>query len=358
MSRRVDLVYAPGRTCCYVPPCGELRGFSADQRTRPRQDALVATDGYVQIIWDGPESEHTGTPARCHYVSTTQTPPVLAAELAQAWADIQRHHPELPDLAAPESLIGESSSACGHELSFERLLHEAVHGIAAARGVRDTSRPAGTTTADSSRSPRNSASTTPRNPTPAVVSRWSRSIPRPSVATARPSRDCSALSRHTPRRPPRTRPAASGARPPATVPRAAASASRPSATAVATSASSPPCSPRHPSSVAAAASPSGSRRSWARRETRVSREDGEPTGDGCSWQPYPVRGRRVRPRCEQSCRWGGAGRRRRPVSGAKAPGAGCRFGMRSHSPGERRSPACGTMASCTRQSHRTPLSSG
>ncbi|KOU32136.1 hypothetical protein ADK51_07825 [Streptomyces sp. WM6368] len=60
--------------------------------------------------------------------------------MAQAWADIQRYHPELPDLAAPESLIGESSSACGAELSFERLLHEAVHGIAAARGVRDTSR--------------------------------------------------------------------------------------------------------------------------------------------------------------------------------------------------------------------------
>ncbi|GAB3123378.1 hypothetical protein GCM10027160_43610 [Streptomyces calidiresistens] len=68
------------------------------------------------------------------------TPPVLAAELALAWSDIQRHHPELPDLAAPESLIGESSSACGSQLSFERLLHEAVHGIAAARGVRDTSR--------------------------------------------------------------------------------------------------------------------------------------------------------------------------------------------------------------------------
>ncbi len=68
------------------------------------------------------------------------TPTVLAAELAVAWADIQRHHPELPDLAAPESLIGESSSACGTQLSFERLLHEAVHGIAAARGVRDTSR--------------------------------------------------------------------------------------------------------------------------------------------------------------------------------------------------------------------------
>ncbi|MFH9082328.1 hypothetical protein ACH4B7_33375, partial [Streptomyces pristinaespiralis] len=77
--------------------------------------------------------EPAGRPARYHDVSTT--PPVLAAELAQAWADIQRHHPELPDLAAPESLIGESSSACGAELSFERLLHEAVHGIAAAGGV-------------------------------------------------------------------------------------------------------------------------------------------------------------------------------------------------------------------------------
>ncbi|SFL04221.1 hypothetical protein [Streptomyces pini] len=86
-----------------------------------------------------PRNRNTGTLwLVVHDVSTT--PPVLAAELALAWADIQRHHPELPDLAAPESLIGESSSACGAELSFERLLHEAVHGIAAARGVRDTSR--------------------------------------------------------------------------------------------------------------------------------------------------------------------------------------------------------------------------
>jgi len=72
-------------------------------------------------------------------VSTTQ-PLVLAAELAVAWGDIQRQHPDLPDLAAPESLIGESSSACGTELDFERLLHEAAHGLAAARGIRDTSR--------------------------------------------------------------------------------------------------------------------------------------------------------------------------------------------------------------------------
>lgn len=98
----------------------------------------MATDGYVQIIWDAPEWNPWAPRLVVHDVSTT--PPVLAAELAQAWADIQRHHPELPDLAAPESLIGESSSACGAELSFERLLHEAVHGIAASRGVRDTSR--------------------------------------------------------------------------------------------------------------------------------------------------------------------------------------------------------------------------
>jgi hypothetical protein len=72
-------------------------------------------------------------------VSTTQ-PLVLAAELAVAWGDIQRYHSDLPNLAAPESLIGESSSACGTELGFERLLHEAAHGLAAARGIRDTSR--------------------------------------------------------------------------------------------------------------------------------------------------------------------------------------------------------------------------
>ncbi|MFR9674581.1 hypothetical protein [Streptomyces sp. TR06-5] len=84
-------------------------------------------------------NRNTRPPSLVHHDVST-TPPVLAAELAAAWADIQRHHPELPDLAAPESLIGESSSACGAELSFERLLHEAVHGIAASRGVRDTSR--------------------------------------------------------------------------------------------------------------------------------------------------------------------------------------------------------------------------
>jgi hypothetical protein len=84
--------------------------------------------------------EHRSALPRWRSVSTTQQPLVLAAELALAWGDIQRHHPDLPSLAAPESLIGESSSACGTELGFERLLHEAAHGLAAARGIRDTSR--------------------------------------------------------------------------------------------------------------------------------------------------------------------------------------------------------------------------
>ena len=92
----------------------------------------------MQNIWDARNRNTEGFRLVIPYVSTTPT--VLAAELAVAWADIQRTHPDLPDLAAPESLIGESSSACGTELSFERLLHEAVHGIAASRGVRDTSR--------------------------------------------------------------------------------------------------------------------------------------------------------------------------------------------------------------------------
>lgn len=247
----------------------------------------MATDWYVQIIWDGPESEHRGPRARCHDVSTT--PPVLAAELAQAWADIQRYHPELPDLAAPESLIGESSSACGAELSFERLLHEAVHGIAAARGVRDTSRVTATTTDDSSRSPRSWASIMPRSPTPAAASRWSRSTPRPSGGTARRSSGCSAPSRRIRSPPPPTPSVPSAGRPPGTAPPAGASASRRSATADAMCGSSRRCWRRRRSSAVAAGS------------------------------------RSVSPRGRS--RWGDPTR-------------------------------CGTMASCTRQSHRTPLSSG
>lgn len=118
----------PGRVC----------GSSRDLRESPEPFSAGELTGTCKIFVLPRNRNTRGLWIVVHDVSTT--PPVLAAELAAAWGDIQRHHPELPDLAAPESLIGESSSACGAELSFERLLHEAVHGIAAARGIRDTSR--------------------------------------------------------------------------------------------------------------------------------------------------------------------------------------------------------------------------
>lgn len=145
------LVREPGGAPGTVTAAGALR---PDARVGPAWSRVgpgaavvgerAARGGWPKLAGKGkfadlPRNRNTeGRSLVTNDVSTT--PPVLAAELAHAWADIQRHHPELPDLAAPESLIGESSSACGSELSFERLLHEAVHGIAAARGVRDTSR--------------------------------------------------------------------------------------------------------------------------------------------------------------------------------------------------------------------------
>lgn len=222
----------------------------------------MATDWYVQNIWDGPESEHRGTQARCHDVSTT--PPVLAAELAQAWADIQRYHPELPDLAAPESLIGESSSACGAELSFERLLHEAVHGIAAARGVRDTSRAgryhnrrflaiAEELGLDHAEEPHPSSgfSLVTLNPEAKrryrpTIERLQRALKAHTVATAADTKRSF--------RGPAARHGSSGV----------ACASRPSATADATSGSYRRSSPRRRSSAVAAESPSASRKRRSR----------------------------------------------------------------------------------------------
>ncbi|WP_432190449.1 hypothetical protein [Streptomyces sp. Tue6028] len=64
----------------------------------------------------------------------------ITTELIAAWSDIQRHNADLPDLAAPEDLVKDTSVACGPRLDFDRLLHEAAHGLAAVRGIRDTSR--------------------------------------------------------------------------------------------------------------------------------------------------------------------------------------------------------------------------
>lgn len=70
----------------------------------------------------------------------SSSPPILASEIALAWSAVQSRHPQLPDLAHPESLINEASSACGTDLDFDRILHEAAHALALVRGIRDTSR--------------------------------------------------------------------------------------------------------------------------------------------------------------------------------------------------------------------------
>lgn len=64
----------------------------------------------------------------------------LTAELVAVWSDIQRRHADLPGLSEPEALLADTSFVCGRELDFDRVLHEAAHGLAIARGIRDTSR--------------------------------------------------------------------------------------------------------------------------------------------------------------------------------------------------------------------------
>ena len=89
--------------------------------------------------------------------------------LEDAWDEIRKHHPELPkvrmvlasgnkggrykyhgywhpgqwaaaDDRLPEVLISGERLADGARLTFETLLHEAVHGVAHSRGIQDTSR--------------------------------------------------------------------------------------------------------------------------------------------------------------------------------------------------------------------------
>lgn len=256
----------------------------------------MATDGYVQNIWDAPEWNPAASRLVVHDVSTT--PPVLAAELAQAWADIQRHHPELPDLAAPESLIGESSSACGAELSFERLLHEAVHGIAAARGSATPPVPAATTIAGSWRSPRRWAWTT-RGAAPEQRFLAGHAQPRGQAPVPADDRAPAARAQGAQRR--------HDHRHQAHLPRA-----------------------RRPARLLG----------WRR------------TGQG---------GLRLRAQRPGGALGPGSGAdrlRRLRQALPHTGGGGCREVIRARSPGTGGRTGCGTMASCTRQSNRTPLSYG
>jgi hypothetical protein len=101
------------------------------------------------------------------------TPPIttpLVAALEHAWATIRQHHPEVPaavlvvgagtdgrrarlkyghysearwqhgTMRMPEVLISGEGLARGAAATLGTLLHEAAHGLAAVRGIRDTSR--------------------------------------------------------------------------------------------------------------------------------------------------------------------------------------------------------------------------
>ncbi|MFF1909225.1 hypothetical protein [Kitasatospora sp. NPDC058218] len=70
----------------------------------------------------------------------SSTPERLATEIQRTWNDIRAHHQDLPVLTSPEALVSVFSHTCGRRFDFEWLLHEAAHRLAAARGIRDTSR--------------------------------------------------------------------------------------------------------------------------------------------------------------------------------------------------------------------------
>jgi hypothetical protein len=112
-------------------------------------------------------ADDTSTP-----ISEHQTPPVasdVVAACEDAWRAIQRHHPDVPDVVLVlgtgvergrlvklghwwggrwiadgdlrgEVLLAGEALHLSAEQVFEVLLHEAAHGLNAARGVKDTSR--------------------------------------------------------------------------------------------------------------------------------------------------------------------------------------------------------------------------
>jgi hypothetical protein len=112
-------------------------------------------DTYVSKLDDESMSDGSGTPR-------------LVAALDSAWAAIRARHPEVPEVVItlgsgagpgtltlghfhagawqrgddrlPELFVGGESLVRGASDVLGTLLHEAVHGLADARGIRDTSR--------------------------------------------------------------------------------------------------------------------------------------------------------------------------------------------------------------------------
>ena len=124
------------------------------QPAAPEEPALAVTE--------------SGTPAEAAAISEASGSAVVRA-CEQAWRDIQRHHPDLPDVvvilgsgvergrlvklghwwggrwladgkARGEVLLAGEALHLAPEQVFEVLLHEAAHGLNAARRIPDTSR--------------------------------------------------------------------------------------------------------------------------------------------------------------------------------------------------------------------------
>ena len=111
--------------------------------------------------------QHSLTPTRQHEPATVTGPLVVAIE--RTWAAIQERHPDVPDVVLtlgngsarpgqltlghfhdgkwatgdarlPELFVGGEGLARGPRAVLGTLLHEATHGVAATRGIKDTSR--------------------------------------------------------------------------------------------------------------------------------------------------------------------------------------------------------------------------
>src|SRR6266542_4043035 len=71
--------------------------------------------------------------ARCQDPTNSDAASRLVATLERTWTAIQHHHPDLPDVVI-------ITGAGAGRVVLATMLHEAGHGLAAARNLKDTSR--------------------------------------------------------------------------------------------------------------------------------------------------------------------------------------------------------------------------
>src|SRR6266545_1119836 len=76
--------------------------------------------------------------ARCQDPTNSDAASRLVATLERTWTAIQHHHPDLPDVVIITG--GGEGLRRGARDVLATMLHEAGHGLAAARNLKDTSR--------------------------------------------------------------------------------------------------------------------------------------------------------------------------------------------------------------------------